>query len=306
MSYSKEFRTALYSLDGVGSKKYCQILEILKKHEVSECDFWVNKHDIWQKLPLNSKIEKSIYFFIKAGDSYSYWAKNREKDIRVVFENDEEYPLLLKELDCHPPLLFVKGSSPKMRKQLAMIGTRKITSYGHGVINYLIDGLSKEISIISGFMYGTDVSAQTKALENGMKTIGVLGFGFDHVYPTHHQKIMDIFLEKGASFISPFAPHVSPRPGSFIARNKIVAAMSQGICVIEAAIKSGTMFTAERAMRMERKVWAVPVSIFNSFSGGLQKLVEGGASILDSYDDINSFFQAKKTVNVRKYLADGV
>ena len=306
MSYSREFKTALYSLDGVGVKKYHQTLKILKKHEVEESDFWVNRHNIWQKLPFNQKIEKSIYFFKKENDSYSYFEKNREKNVRVVFEEDKEYPFLLKELELGPPLLFVKGNKLKVNKPLAMIGTRKITSYGHSVIRYLLSSISKEISIISGFMYGTDVNAQAQALGYGMKTVGILGFGFDHIYPAHHKKIMNSFLEKGATFISPFAPHVYPRPGSFIVRDKIVAAMSQATCVIEVAPKSGSLFTAKTSINLGKKTWVIPVSIFSSFAKGLKELADCGASLLSDVDDINSFFQIKKTSSVGKYLPDGV
>ena len=286
MIWSKEFLTALYSLDGIGVKKHNQILKVLIKHEATERDFWVNKHQIWQKLPISKKIEESIYLFKKDNDSYSYYKKILDKDIRVVSINDNEYPFLLKQLDLAPPVIFVKGSKLKTDQAIGVVGTRRITDYGRKVIDFLVSDWAKKRPIISGFKYGVDVYAQRAALNSGGYTVGILGFGFDHMYPAHHQTIMDQFLERGASFISPFAPHVVPKPGNFPARNVLIAGLSTGVCVIEAAAKSGSLFTANMAGELGRDVYAVPGSIFSPFSDGIQELLKQGATLIRKPDDL--------------------
>ena len=97
---------------------------------------------------------------------------------------------------------------------------------------------------------------------------------------------MKEFLAKGASFVSPFAPHVAPRPGNFPARNVLIAGMSLGVCVIEAAAKSGSLFTARLAGEMGREVWTIPGSIFSPFSAGVQTLLQEGAMLLRSPEDL--------------------
>lgn len=286
MSYSREFRTALYSLDGVGVKHYLKILNYLIKHEITEADFWVNKGAIWQNLSINKKIESSIFKFKKENNSYSYYQQLLAKNIRVVFHHDQEYPILLKNLDFYPPILFVKGGKLELNQTLGVVGTRKITPYGEQVIKFLIPDLAMTRVIISGFMYGVDVVAQQTALDSGGKTVGVLGFGFDFMYPATHRQLFTDFLNRGASFISPFAPHVAPRPGNFPARNILVAGLSQGLCVIEAAINSGSLLTATVAAELGRDVWAVPGSIFSPFSEGVQELLKQGAGLVRVPADI--------------------
>lgn len=286
MQWSHEFRTALYALDGVGTKTYTKALKTLSKYELSEDEFWVNKWGVWSKIPFNKNIEKSIYKFKKEYNQYSYFQKIIEKNIRVVFEEDQEYPFLLKQIDFSPPVLFVKGALLKTTQPISIVGTRKITAYGKSLIDYFVPSWAQNREIVSGFMYGVDVHAQKKALESGGYTIGVLGFGFDYMYPSHQRFLMKEFLAKGASFISPFAPHVAPRPGNFPARNVLIAGMSLGVCVIEAAAKSGSLFTARLAGEMGREVWTVPGSIFSPFSAGVQALLQEGAMLLRSPEDL--------------------
>lgn len=294
MSFSKEFKLALYSLDGIGVKRYHQILKTLTKAEISETEFWVNKAQIWQKLPINKKTEESIYKFKKEHTIYSFYEQIQTKNIRVVFTTGVEYPPLLKQLEFAPPLLFVKGAKLNLDQALSVVGTRKITAYGKQVLEWLIPDLAQAFPIVSGFMYGVDVYAQQLALDHQGSTVGVLGFGFDHIYPSSHQKLLTEFLANGASFISPFAPHVFPKPGNFPARNNLVAAISLGLCVIEAAKNSGSLLTAAMAVELGREVWAVPGSIFSPFSEGVVELLKQGANLVREPNDILSILGRAK------------
>ena len=148
MNFSREFMIALYALNGVGVKTYQKILKTLNILEATESDFWVNKGDIWGKIPLNKNIEKSIYFFKKEYTSYSYSQFLLSKEIRVVFTKDQEYPKLLKQIDFPPPIIYVKGAFLNLNQPLAIVGTRHPTKYGIKVLEELVPSLAKTRTII--------------------------------------------------------------------------------------------------------------------------------------------------------------
>ena len=238
MVWSKKFQTALYAIDGVGPATFNAILNALTKHEVTEQEFWVNKAQIWQEISLDKKIVESIKKFKKEHNINSYYEQLLSKDVRVVLKSDLEFPGLLNQLDRSPPLLFARGAQLTGRESfLGVVGTRNITEYGRRVITEFIPSLIQfGKTITSGFMYGVDAVAQRTALQANGKTVGILGFGFDFMYPPEHQALFTYFLNQGATFLSPFAPHISAKPGNFPARNAIVAGMSEGVLVQITAI----------------------------------------------------------------------
>ncbi|MFH2118396.1 MAG: DNA-processing protein DprA [Candidatus Paceibacterota bacterium] len=296
MVWSKKFQTALYSIDGVGPATFHKILKALTKHEVTESEFWVNKAQIWHEIALDKRIVESIRKFKKEHNIDSYYERLLAKDIRVALKNDSEFPSLLGQLDQPPPLLFIRGSIITNQESfIGVVGTRSITEYGRRVITEFIPPLIQfGKTIVSGFMYGVDAIAQRAALQAKGKTVGVLGFGFDFMYPPEHQALFEYFLSQGATFLSPFAPHVPARPGNFPARNAVVAGMSEGVLVIEGAADSGSLITAHCAAEFGREVWAVPGSIFNEFSAGTQILINEGAQLVRSAADVLGISPATK------------
>ncbi|HEX9817348.1 MAG TPA: DNA-processing protein DprA [Patescibacteria group bacterium] len=288
MLWSKAFQTALYALSGVGAVTHRLVLQTLRKHELTEEDFWVNRHDIWQKIPLDKSIVLSIKNFKKEHNSSSYLESVYEKSIRVILSEEKEFPPLLRQIENHPPLLFARGAKlTDDESYLAVVGTREVTAYGKNVITEFVPTLVNfHKTIVSGFMYGVDVAAQRVALKAKGKTVGVLGFGFDHMYPTEHRAVLEEFLVQGATFLSPFAPTTPSTPGSFPARNEVVAGMSEGVLVIEGAEKSGSLITAHAAAEFGRDVWAVPGSIFSRYSEGTQILINEGAQLVRCAEDV--------------------
>lgn len=288
MKWSKEFQTALFSLGGVGNRTHDFLLKTLAKHETTEAEFWANSGHIWSQIPITQKIEKSIQNFKKEYNQYSYFEFLLQKNIRVTLPEEPDYPSLLKQIDFPPAVLFVKGAPLHTVSPLGVVGTRQVTAYGKQVIRTFVPEWVKQgKEIISGFMYGVDVCAQQTALDAGGYTMGVLGFGFDWMYPRSQAKLMEEFLERGATFLSPFAPHVGPKPGNFPARNTVIAGICEGICVIEAGVPSGSLLTAQMAADFGREVWAVPGSVFSCFSLGTQKLLEQGAQCLSHPRDVD-------------------
>jgi DNA processing protein len=299
MKWSKEFRTALFSLSGVGNRTHYFLLKTLTKHEVTEAEFWANSGHIWSQIPITQKIEKSIQNFKKEYNQYSYVESLLQKKIRVSLPEEPDYPTLLKQIDFPPAVIFLKGAPLHTNSPLGVVGTRQVTAYGKQVIRTFVPEWVKQgKEIISGFMYGADVCAQQAALDAGGYTVGVLGFGFDWMYPRSQLKLMEEFLERGATFLSPFAPHVGPKPGNFPARNTIIAGICEGICVIEAGVPSGSLLTAQMAVEFSREVWAVPGSVFSRFSLGTQKLLEQGAQCLSHPRDIDRTLRKNDALNL--------
>lgn len=173
------------------------------------------------------------------------------------------------------------------KNPIAVVGTRKITSYGRMVTQKITRELVLEgVTIVSGFMYGVDVCAQQTALHAGGRTVGVLGYGFDHISPCNHEKTMLEMLSQGAVFITEYPPWVSGSPGTYPQRNRIVAGMSLGVVVTEAAKRSGSHITARMAFENGREVFAVPGSITSPYSVGTKELIKEGATMVGSGREI--------------------
>jgi DNA processing protein len=253
--------------------------------------FWVLGSSRWRKWGISDmqiaaierrKKEQTI-------DVYSDWLQRHQ--IRVVHFDTSEYPPLLREIENPPLILFAKGSSMNWNTgpPVAVVGTRHMTEYGKRVTEKITSELVLNgAQIVSGFMYGVDICAHRSALDWEGQTIGVLGYGFTYVYPKSYTSTFLEFLERGMTFITPFAPDVAPTKGNFPARNAIVAGMSKAVVVTEAAEKSGTHITAGYAADFGRSVYAVPGSIFSPYSRGVKALINQGATLIDSGEEVTA------------------
>jgi len=284
----KKFVLLMLTIEGVGRKTAKKIIYTLIKHELDFEDFWVNKLSIWQKCCLLNKSIQSIKIIKKEHNNCSLYKDIINKDIRVVAFWENEYPLLLKECDDFPLFLFVKGNINCLQnKAIGVVGTRHITSYGQLATKKIVKDLVLEgFTIVSGFMYGVDLCAHLETINNNGTTIAVLGFGFDHMYPKSHKKYFDQVIKSGGCFITEYLPNVKPIPGNFPTRNRIVAGISKGVVIIEAAKKSGSHITAECAINEGREVFAVPGPINSPFSEGTKWLINQGAILITSGSDV--------------------
>jgi DNA processing protein len=278
---------ALLSIAGIGKKTFRNCLAVLKNKEISWKDFWVNKANIWSICKLNKKQQASIKVFTKAYSVYSFWDKLCLQGISVVTYLDDKYPVLLRNLSDKPAILFIKGPMDWGEIPIAIVGTRRMTSYGELVTKKITQELADQgASIISGFMYGVDVCAQKQALLNQAKTVGVLGFGFDYMYPVSQKKLFDHMLSRGATFITEHSPYIYPATFNFPMRNRIIAGLSLGVVVTEAAEKSGSLITANWTLEYGRQIFAVPGPITNKYCEGTRQLINQGASLVTSGEEI--------------------
>lgn len=201
----------------------------------------------------------------------------------------EDYPQSLANIYNPPTLLFVRGDITLLKEGLAIVGSRKITSYGKRILQQIIPPLIPyNIPIVSGFALGTDIEAHRITVQEGGKTIGVLGNGIDQVYPRGHRLFADkILQEEKGLFVSEYLPGVDPRPEHFPVRNRIISGLSRAVLIVEAAEKSGTLITAQLGLEQGKEVLAIPGDIFSPQSKGTNKLIASGqASCIRSANDI--------------------
>lgn len=201
---------------------------------------------------------------------------------------DEEYPFLLKEMNQPPWLLFWRGNLPLLsRPALAVVGTRKASSYGKSVLENLIPALVKGgLAIASGMAMGIDAFAHEAALQAKGATVAVLGSGIDVIYPPQNRRLYERLVQDGL-VLSEYPPQRQPHPGFFPQRNRIIAGLSYGVLVVEAAERSGSLITAQLALEHGREVFAVPGSIFHHQSLGTNRLIQqGGAKLVITAQDI--------------------
>lgn len=291
----KTFLLNLLSCKGVGRQTAWKIFQVCQHRQIPYQQFYLQCDSICQQLAISEKIAGSIQKFNKEHNFFDSFDELQTAGIQLVSFEEPAYPKLLLEISDFPLLLFVKsqvkvgGSAwqDMFAKTLSVVGTRKISSYGHLVLKEFIPALvAAERVVVSGFMYGVDLAAAQLALASGGQTIAVLGYGFKHCFPASQKRTFQTFLEQGAVFISEFPPATLAKAGNFVIRNRIIAALSAATLVIEAAIRSGSHITAHCANDYGRTVMAVPGPITNPFSEGTKKLINEGAILVNSAQDV--------------------
>lgn len=209
--------------------------------------------------------------------------------IKAVTIAEWDYPEALKEIHDPPAVLFYRGKIPQATKSIAVVGSRKCTHYGQQIVKDLVEPLAANgVNIVSGLALGIDALAHQAALEVGGQTVAVLGSGLDeaNIYPTRNRYIAkQIYAGQGA-VISEFPIGTHPLAQNFPQRNRIIAGLSQGTLIIEAAAKSGSLITARLAMESGRDVFAVPGPINSPLSEGPNNLIKMGAIPVTGVEDI--------------------
>lgn len=212
----------------------------------------------------------------------------QEHKIKVITILDGAYPQRLKEIYLPPIVLFYRGNlSLVNQRAVAIIGSRDHSKYARDCIHELIPVLVKDdIVVISGLARGVDTLAHEETLKANGETIAVIGSGLDMVYPPENSKLYDVIAKRGL-ILSEYPLQSRPLKFHFPYRNRIIAGLSHGVCVIEAKEKSGSLITANLALSENREVFAVPGSIFSIHSKGTNSLIEAGACLVSSGETIS-------------------
>ena len=212
---------------------------------------------------------------------------------QLITPEDSAWPAALDDLQVPPIALVIKGEPEVLKvKSLAIVGTRNPTPYGTRIASEFAAGfVDREWAIVSGGAYGIDSAAHKGALVAEGVTIAVTASGIDSPYPVGNQRLFDEILENGA-IITEYLPGVTARPHRFLVRNRIIAALSRGTLVVEAAFRSGSLRTARDAAELMRPVLAIPGPITAPTSEGCHRLIgERSAELVTSVGDAIELMQ---------------
>jgi len=257
-------------------------------------DYFGDAATAWQGTPedlrmagLGTKVIERLLELRKDVDLDKLWDKIIAQDIHVLTWEDEAYPPRLKEIEHPPPVLYIRGEFlPEDHFAVAIVGTRKVTSYGRQVTEELSSFLaSNGVTVISGLARGVDAIAHSVTLKSGGRTAAVLGCGVDRIYPSENRSLAEQIMTRGA-LISDYPVGTAPESSNFPPRNRIISGLSLAVIVIEAGDTSGALITAEFAAEQGREVFAVPGNILAPQSRGTNKLIQNGALPLLTPQDL--------------------
>lgn len=205
---------------------------------------------------------------------------------RVVTFLAEEYPKVLLEIPDFPPYLYVKGDLKGVEPAIAIVGSRRASSYGLMNTARLAGELADHgVTVVSGMARGVDTAAHRGALNKEGRSVGVLGCGIDVIYPPENRRLFDEMASSGA-LISEFPMGTIPLAENFPRRNRIISGISRGVLVVEAAERSGSLITAQCALEQGREVFAIPGNINYQSSRGTNRLIKQGAKLVECVEDI--------------------
>lgn len=315
----KKYWIWLSLIPNLGSKKKEILLKIYKNPETI---YHLKEKDLSKIKGMGEKtIEDMLTQNIRNSveQHIEYMLKN---NIDIISIYDKEYPTILKQIYDPPISLYYKGDKTILnKKSIGIVGCREVTEYGKGAAKYFAYHLAKQnINIISGLAKGVDSYAHVGAVcaqseennpqeqlnnpqsreknsqvkscphvdnfKNCGKTVAVLGNGLDMIYPKENEYLAKEIIEKGGAILSEYPLGTKPEKMNFPARNRIISGMSQGILVIEAKEKSGTLITVDFALEQGRDVFVVPGNINSINSVGTNRLIQQGAKLVTNYSEI--------------------
>jgi DNA processing protein len=228
--------------------------------------------------------------------------------INRIRPQDHDFTEVLSSIALKPEILYYRGALPEKRvKSVAVVGTRKPTTYGQAVGYKVAYELARRgFVIVSGLALGTDAIAQKAALDAGGQTIAVLCSGIDLITPRANTALGERIENGGGAIISEHPPGIGVRSWNLLKRNRIVSGLADAVIVIEAASRSGTLSTAAHALNQGRPVFAVPGNITNPMSAGCNNLIKQGAIPLTTADDILAMIAPDKLTqtNLGEVLGD--
>ncbi len=280
---AKLFWVGLNQVRGIGAVRFRALLDFFGSLETA----WNAPLDALLAAGLPQRVAENL-LEARASDLLDRTLRIiEEKSIQVITWEDDAYPRRLREIDQPPPVLYLRGGlEEKDDFAVAIVGTRRVTSYGKQVAEEIAAFLAQNgITVVSGLARGVDAVAHDMALRAGGRTIAVLGNGVDRVYPPEHVNLAKRILEQGA-VMSDYAPGTPPDAANFPPRNRIISGLSMASVVVEAGEESGALITAAFAAEQGREVLAVPGNITAPQSKGTNRLIRDGAQPLLKPEDI--------------------
>lgn len=289
----EEYNYWISSIPNIGPKKIELLLNTFNTAE----EVFKASGNVLEKVIENARLDQTVRFLSSDLESilhskdkeriHKEYRRLIERGIRFISKEDEEYPDKLRQIYNAPFAIFVKGRLPgNEQKAIAIVGARECSSYGKEVTRYMAKSLAEEgVVILSGMARGIDTFAHKGALEAGGVTCAVLGCGIDICYPKENIKLY-MEIQKEGAIISEYAPGIQPFAGNFPMRNRIISALSDGILVVEAKEKSGSLITVDMGLEQGKEIYALPGRICDILSSGCNNLIKMGAKPVTTPMDI--------------------
>lgn len=302
----RNYLAAVYSFSYFGPKR----TKLLISYFGSCLQVWQAHKKRLLEVGLSEKVVEKFIDHRKKFDLEDYFNKLKRLSVNFTTYLDKDYPENLKGLDGAPLVLYYKGILKRSdRSAVAIVGSRKITSYGAEVTRKFAGELATfGITIVSGLAFGIDVAAHEACLAVGGRAIAVLASGLDLITPTSNSWLGEKILHAGGAIVSEHALGHRPNKSDFPERNRIISGLSCAVLVVEGARKSGTLHTASHAAEQGRQVFAVPGQIFSPMSEAPHFLIQNGARLATTTRDILDELNLQLKVDVEsleKVLPEG-
>ena len=269
------YRMALAGIRGMGVELAQRLLDVIPSEKeffaLSDLDLkgiTGSRSKVWERSSRDEmlrKAERELRFV-------------EQNHVQVLYFTDADFPQRLLNASDAPILLYTIGKcNLNSSHVVSIVGTRRSTHYGATFCDRLVEGLStmleKDVVIVSGLAYGTDINAHRAALRYNVPTVGVQACGLNKIYPAEHRNDAAHMVQQGGAVVSDYTSQDQIHRGNFLARNRIIAALSDCTVVVESANKGGALVTANIAASYSRDVFAVPGRVSDEFSKGCNRLI---------------------------------
>jgi len=303
MNYHKEvYQIALTKVDGVGPVTAKLLLDyfdsaysIFQADKNTLAEVPGLKKDVYHLLRKDNKI------FAQAEEELNNCLKN---EIDILFYQDQDFPSRLKHCPDAPLVLYHRGNNHfNQKKTIGIVGTRSPSLYGRKMVDKLVENLkSFNPIIVSGLAHGIDAHAHQAAIDHGIPTYGIMGGGFEKIYPAANRSLARKMLKEGG-LMTEFGYHALPDREHFPMRNRIIAALSDAVIVIESRKVGGSMITADLANQYSKDVFAFPGKVDDKMSVGCNKLIkQNQAHLIESAEDLAYIMGWQKPKEVQMSL----
>ncbi len=290
----------LLSIPGINETKVRCLLAQYRKPEAIHC---ASYDELVNDRRIEPALAERLVVYKRENKLREAIKKAKDLDVKVITFLDDEYPSNLKNIPHAPPVLFLRGRLKEGDAcAIAIIGTRRATSYGRSVADRFAREFAEVgVTVVSGLARGIDTQAHEGCLAAGGRTIAVMGTGIDRVYPSENRRLAEKILKNGA-LVTEFNIGTQPLAMNFPKRNRIISGLSLGIVAVEAQEASGVMNTVNWALNQGREVFAVPGSIFSKFSMGTNSLIKAGASVAISARTVLEELKLVKKEKISKVI----
>lgn len=294
-----EYLLSLHSIDGLGPIRLKALLDYYQDPKL----VWEAKSSELLEVRIPKNAVQNLISTREKLDPKKYLQSIIDVGIKWITVFDKDYPKLLTEISDPPIILYYQGEINSWdARAIAVVGSRKMTSYGKLITNlFTKEFIRGGLTIVSGLARGVDTEAHKTAVEEGGKTIAVLGGGLKKIFPPENASLAQKIISGYGVIVSEFPPDAPSVPGNFPARNRIISGLSLAVVVTEAAVDSGSLITAKLAAEQGRDVYAIPGPITSTLSHGPISLIKDGAKAVynaeEVLEDLGTKIQ-KKPVNI--------